>query len=433
MAMRKSKRPTVANESGRLFVSNSFFLSTVIVAVFISPSAWGQCAIVTNVMFTLQGESTNCPLSTCDLSCMSAYYYSQTSDCAATLTPTQYYPNGCNGECNSASGNTQMLSFNGGDISSVDLLWPGPPGESTVVVTPTGAGQCRLRYDPNSSPTSPTPPQNNKAKQNDGAYYGKILPAFAGTAVGGLIIGFLFTIPQSTTDKWHQATHMNVDPSVVFGVLVVIFMVATVSTTDTIRMSSDDDDVGSQVQIGVFRAGVAGGGESYSTTEDCGTFDECDSTCCKKLSLYCYLLKALSVTGLIVSAGAVFVSFLFPTARKAASNLAFFAATCYFCVIVILIDEVVGSAESSSMTCGLAQDGPVSTQLSAGFGLTVVSFVLSIAQGGTLRARGRRQGSVDDVATDGDDVALFQLSVQEQENGYQTGACAEPAVYEDEA
>merc|ERR1712046_513336 len=133
---------------------------------------------------------------------------------------------------------------------------------------------------------------------------------------------------------------------------------------------------GGSVQQGIFRVTATEDGYSESSTEDCGTSSDLGDACSQKLTAYCYLLKALTVLGLLASAAAVSASLVKPSSPKLSRAFILFAAACYYVAIVVLIDEVVGSSKSHTSTCGFA-DNPYggSPKLSAGFGLLVVSFV----------------------------------------------------------
>jgi hypothetical protein len=225
---------------------------------------------------------------------MQAYYYSQTSYCDVTIIPTQNQVDGC--ECYGpglvgASGTTQSISFGGGDISDAGLAWDGAPGESNVVITPTDADQCTLQYFPSNSPPPPPPgPSHPTSDPGDGHYYAKLLSSIIGTALVGTVVGIMMVIPKSKKEEWYKVTKTKVDPSAVIGILVVIFMIASISTTDTLRESSDDGSA--DIQIGVFRATVTEGTFAYTATEDCGNFGECDTSCCKKLVVYCFFAES---------------------------------------------------------------------------------------------------------------------------------------------
>jgi len=108
------------------------------------------CPRVDSVRFNL--ESDGCQLPTCDAACMSAYLYSQayvkdasgTATCNVHIVPVTSSTSGC--VCYDATGTTQMISFGGGDISSVALSWSGVPGESNLAVDVDGT--CQLTYNP---------------------------------------------------------------------------------------------------------------------------------------------------------------------------------------------------------------------------------------------------------------------------------------------
>lgn len=107
-----------------------------------------HCNSLSSVEFVINTSASDCGLEQCDKLCMQAYYYSQSSDCSASISPVTRNPR-ANCSCYSAFGTSDSLTFERGDIRTVGLLWNGIPGSSELTVSV--APGCDLYYDPSPS------------------------------------------------------------------------------------------------------------------------------------------------------------------------------------------------------------------------------------------------------------------------------------------